>query len=400
MKLQGKKILLGLSGGIAIYKTASLLRRLTRDLGADVQVVMTGAAQKFMTPLIFETFSGKKVLTSLFDDAELVSTRHIDQVRSADLFLIVPATANIVGKAANGIGDDLLSTMLLAATPEKTCFALAMNRYMYENPACTENRNSLQQRGYHFIDAEEGPLATSVEGEGRGRLADEKVILEWIENALLGPQPLAGKKILISAGPTREYIDRVRYISNPSSGKMGIALAEAAQQMGAETELVCGPVSEPIPDGISLARVSSAEEMKQALFDHFHDADIVIMAAAVEDVRPAQRHTSKLKKNDISPALQLERTPDILLEMGKQKKDQLLVGFSVETDQIIENSRDKLQRKNLDFIVINNPDEPGAAFSADTNRVRVLDREGRQTEFPLQSKKDLAHRLLELFIAG
>jgi len=393
--LRGKKLLVGITGGIAVYKAAGIVRRLTHDYGCDVQVVMTEHSLKFMTPLTFETFTDKPVFTSMWTSGEKVCTRHIDLVSSADALLIVPATANIVGKTIAGIGDDLLSTMILACPPEKCIFALAMNTHMYNNPVFRKNRNELYQFGYKVIEPGSGPLASRKEGEGIGRLADEKVIIDYLKTCFQYQSRLKGKKVLISGGPTREYLDEVRFISNPSSGKMGIALARAAAFSGADVTFVTGPVQIPAEGPYKTVRVQTADEMADELFKYYDETDIVIMSAAVEDIKPVKSN-GKIKKQTIPESLHLSLNRDILKEMGRKKGDRILVGFSVETQDVLESSRQKITDKNLDYIVINNPLEEGAGFEKDSNKGIILDKNGNHTEFPLQSKQELAFRIIDL----
>ncbi|MDD5710277.1 MAG: bifunctional phosphopantothenoylcysteine decarboxylase/phosphopantothenate--cysteine ligase CoaBC [Candidatus Marinimicrobia bacterium] len=396
--LRGKNILLGLSGGIAIYKSASLLRRLTRDHGCNVTVVMTRSAQAFMTPLVFETFSGKEVITEMFESRSgIVGTRHIDLVQQADLIAVIPASANIIGKICAGIADDALSTMLIAARPEKTLIAPAMNHNMYNHPVMQRNLAQLRGLSYNLIEPETGELATAEEGWGVGRLPDEKTLLFYLEKACYAQKSpaLRGKKVLVSGGPTREALDDIRFISNPSSGKMGIALAESAAKQGAKVVYVSGPSSLPDPLGCETIRVVSAEAMKTQILQHFEEQDIVAMAAAVEDIRPKVKFAGKLKKQAIPEQLPLERTPDILALLGKNKKKQLLVGFSVEVEKGIEHSLKKLREKNLDLIVLNDPGEPGAAFAGDTNRITLITPDGKANPLPLKSKEESAEAVWE-----
>ncbi len=391
--LKDKSIVLGLTGGIAIYKSASLLRRLTRDLKCDVTVVMTRSAQKFMTPLIFETFSGKEVITDMFTSKnDIVGTRHINIIQRADLVAIIPATANILGKITAGIADDALSTMLLVAEPGKTVIAPAMNKNMYINAVVQRNLQQLRKLKYHIIEPETGELATAEEGWGIGRLPDEKTLIFHLEKAISAQKksPLAHKRILITGGPTREAIDDIRFISNPSTGKMGIALAETAAKAGAFVNYISGPTTIPDPIGCKTQHVVTAKEMKAAVLDLYKDQDIVVMAAAVEDIRPIKATDGKLKKNMIPKSLNLEITDDILLKLGKEKKDQILVGFSVELENELENSMAKIEKKNLDWIVVNNPRNDGSAFATDTNQVTIINKEYKKTTLPLQSKADIA----------
>ena len=391
--LKGKSIVLGLTGGIAIYKSATLLRRLTRDIGCDVTVVMTKSAQEFMTPLIFETFSAKEVITDMFESKSgIVGTRHIDIIQSADIVAVIPATANILGKITAGIADDALSTMLLVAEPEKTVIAPAMNKNMYLNAVVQRNLQQLRELKYHIIEPETGELATAEEGWGIGRLPDEKTLIFYLEKAISAQKksPLAHKRILITGGPTREAIDDVRFISNPSTGKMGIALAETAAKAGAFVNYISGPTALPDPRGCKTQHVVTAEEMKATVLDLYKNQDIVVMAAAVEDIRPINSFEGKLKKDKIPESLSLKKTDDILLQLGKEKKDQILVGFSVEVENEVSNSISKMEKKNLDWIVVNNPHENGSAFATDTNQVTIIDKKHKTYSLPLQSKVDIA----------
>jgi phosphopantothenoylcysteine decarboxylase/phosphopantothenate--cysteine ligase len=394
--LRGKKIVLGLTGGIAIYKSTTLLRRLTRDLECDVTVVMTKNAQAFMTPLIFETFSGKEVITDMFEsETGIVGTRHIDITQSADLVAVIPATANIIGKIAGGIADDALSTMLLVSKPEQTVIAPAMNKHMYLNAVVQANLQKLRDLNYRIIEPATGELATAEEGWGVGRLPDEATLIGFLEKALTSQKktPLQHKRILITGGPTREYLDDIRFISNPSTGKMGVALAETAAEAGAVVDYISGPTSLPDPKGCTTTHIVSAADMKQAVLDKFDDCDIVVMSAAVEDISPKTSYSGKLKKDKIPQTIELTKTDDILEELGKQKKDQVLVGFSVEVKDDIKNSIEKMKKKNLDWIIVNNPEEKGAAFSGDTNRVTIIDKDYKNTSLPLLSKRQTAEAI-------
>lgn len=399
--LRGKKIVLGLTGGIAIYKSATLLRRLTRDLECDVTVVMTKNAQAFMTPLIFETFSGKEVITDMFKaETSIVGTRHIDITQSADLVAVIPATANIIGKIAGGIADDALSTMLLVAKPQQTVIAPAMNEKMYLNAAVQKNLQSLRDLNYHIIEPETGELATAEEGWGIGRLPDEAMLIAFLEKAISAQKktPLQNKRILITGGPTREFIDDIRFISNPSTGKMGIALAETAAKLGADVNYISGPTSLPDPAGCNTTHVTTANEMKTAVLERSEEQDIIVMSAAVEDIKPKTRLDGKVKKDKIPQELELERTDDILLELGKRKEQQILVGFSVEVENECEHSIAKMEKKNLDWIVVNNPIEKGAAFASDTNKVTIIRKDHQSIDLPLQSKAATARGIWETIL--
>ena len=396
MNLNKKKILIGLTGGIAIYKIASLIRRLTNDYNCDINVIMTKSAQEFMTPLIFETFSGNKVISDMFDKSKVVSTRHIDLVSQSDIFLVAPATANIVGKVANGIADDLLSTMLMTSKPKNTFFALAMNKNMYHNPFFTENKEKLIKNGYNIIEPEEGKLATNIEGDGIGRLADESVIIDSLHS--VNNKILEGKNILITGGPTREYLDAVRFISNPSTGKMGIALAKSARKFGGNVKLILGPTSILPPKNIDTISVISSEDMYKTVLEQFKWADIVIMSAAVEDIKPTTKETKKIKKSDIPKTISLTKTKDILLALGKIKQNQILVGFSVETENKIQNSIKKLNKKNLDFIILNDPNESGSGFESNTNKVTIITKDKKIIEKKLMTKNELADEIFRMLI--
>ena len=397
--LRGKKIVLGLTGGIAIYKSATLLRRLTRDLECDVTVVMTKNAQAFMTPLIFETFSGKEVITDMFEsETDIVGTRHIDITQSADLIAVIPATANIIGKIAHGIADDALSTMLLVGKPEQTVIAPAMNKNMYLNAVVQDNLKKLRELNYRIIEPATGELATAEEGWGVGRLPDETILIEFLEKALSSQKktPLQHKRVLITGGPTREFIDDIRFISNPSTGKMGIALAEAAAKLGADVDYISGPTSLPDPKDCKTIHVVTAEDMKNAVLERYDDRDIVIMSAAVEDIKPKSSVKGKLKKENIPDKLELERTDDILKELGKRKNKQVLVGFSVEVKDEEMNSIKKMENKNLDWVIVNNPKNEGVGFAVDTNKVTMIDKNKTSRNLPLQSKADTAEAIWQV----
>jgi len=388
---KNKRITLGLTGGIAIYKSAGLLRRLVNDLGLDVSVIMTAAAQKFMTPLIFENFSGKAVVTEMFPRAR-VGTRHIDLGRDVDLVLVCPATANIVAKAAHGIADDMLSTVILTAG-SKTLFALAMNSHMYLNPITQANIHQLQEKGYGFIPPESGDLACH--DTGPGRLAGEETILEAVRQRLSWSDRLRGKRVVVTAGPTREYLDSVRFISNRSSGKMGYAIAAEACQQGAEVILISGPSHESAPPDSQLLVVESALEMRQALIEHGKKADYLFMTAAVEDIRPVKQAPTKLKKDELPDSLAITRSPDLVSEFRKLNTTCCIVAFSVEVEDGKRRSLHKMQTKGADYIVWNNPAEPGSAFATDTNAGLLMAADGQEWRLPLASKRRFAAELIE-----
>ncbi|MDO8956109.1 MAG: bifunctional phosphopantothenoylcysteine decarboxylase/phosphopantothenate--cysteine ligase CoaBC [Deltaproteobacteria bacterium] len=388
--LKGRKIVLGVTGGIAAYKAAELVRELVKAQ-AEVHVVMTRNAQAFITPLTFQTLSGNPVTTELFNLMAESEIGHIALADRAEVLVIAPATANIIGKIAGGIADDLLTTIVMA-TKAPVLLAPAMNVHMWENPICQENIQRLRSRGYHFIDPEAGELACGY--EGKGRLAEIPVIVEEIR-ALLSPKDFSGENILVTAGPTEEPIDPVRFLSNHSSGKMGFALARAARRRGAGVTLISGPTALSVPPQIKYIAVRSAVQMREAVLNHLESASILIMAAAVSDFRPKQRAPEKIKKSKVETVVELELNPDILAEAGKKKNSRILVGFAAETENLLQNTREKLEKKNLDLIVANDVNLPGAGFKADTNIVKIMDRSGKVEELPLMTKEDLADRILD-----
>ncbi|PLY04511.1 MAG: bifunctional phosphopantothenoylcysteine decarboxylase/phosphopantothenate--cysteine ligase CoaBC [Desulfuromonas sp.] len=388
--LQGKTIVLGVSGGIAVYKAVELLRLLTKA-GADVHVVMTKNAQEFVTPLTFQTLSGKPVHTDLFNLYQEQEIGHISLADRADLFILAPATANLIGKIAQGLADDLLTTSVMATTAP-VLIAPAMNTNMYENPIYQRNEKYLAELGYHIMTPASGALACG--WEGKGKLPAPEAILTEAQ-AVLSPKDLTGRSILVTAGPTREEIDPVRYVSNYSSGKMGFAIAEVARQRGAEVTLVAGPTNLEAPAGVCCVRVGSAAQMREAVLAGYEDTDVVIKAAAVADYRLAERADQKIKKSAETMILELEKNPDILAELGRLKEGQLLVGFAAETENLLAHAQDKLQRKNLDMIVANDVTRPGAGFDVDTNIVRFLYPDGRIEELAEMSKHQVARHLLD-----
>jgi len=388
--LKGKKIILGVTGGIAAYKAAELVRELVRS-GAEVFVVMTRSAQAFITPLTFQTLSGNKVTTELFSLIEESEIGHIALADRAELLVIAPATANIIGKIAGGIADDMLTTIVMA-TKAPVLLAPAMNVHMWENPICQENIQKLRGRGFHFIDPEAGELACGY--EGKGRLAEIPAIVEEIRS-ILSPKDLSGETILVTAGPTEEPIDPVRFLSNRSSGKMGFAVARAARLRGARVILVSGPSALPAPSGVKFIPVRTAAEMREAVLGSLAGVSVLIMAAAVSDYRPKVTSPEKIKKSQAELTLPLELNPDILREAGQRKEKRLLIGFAAETESLLANARKKLAEKNLDLIVANDVSLPGAGFAADTNIVKLIDRSGKIEELPLMGKEELADRVLD-----
>ncbi len=388
--LNGKTVLLGVTGGIAVYKAVELLRLLTKA-GADVHVVMTKAATEFVTPLTFQTLSGNPVHTELFNLIQEQEIGHISLADRAEIILIAPATANIIGKIAGGIADDLLTTTIMA-TKAPVLIAPAMNVNMYQNQIYKGNEARLKEYGYHFVDAEAGSLACGWEGDGR--LAKPERIFERA-SALLAPSDLKGETILITAGPTREELDPVRYISNHSSGKMGYALAKAARDRGARVILVSGPTClEPPPD-LELVNVESAQQMHDAVFSRVKSCSVIIKAAAVADYRPALRNNEKIKKLDEKLTLELEKNPDILAELGQMGNPPLLIGFAAETNDLQTNAKIKLAAKNLDMIVANDISQEGAGFNTSTNIARLLYRNGTVEPLELMPKTRLADIILD-----
>jgi phosphopantothenoylcysteine decarboxylase / phosphopantothenate---cysteine ligase len=387
-------VVLGVTGGIACYKAVELVRLLVRD-GFAVQVIMTRGAMEFVTPLTFQTLSGKPVASETFNLTQESEIGHINLADSADLFVIAPATANVIGKMAGGIADDLLTTVLLA-TQAPVLVAPAMNIHMYENPLVQENIRKLRRVGYHFIEPAEGYLACGY--EGKGRLPDPEKIFETIKN-LLKKKDLAGERFLITAGPSREPLDPVRYISNRSSGKMGYALARAALSRGAEVVLVSGPTALEPPSGARTIAVTSAAEMRRAVLGEFPRCTAVIMAAAVGDYRPAEIAPRKIKRAKGPLELRLEPNPDILKELGAQKNGKLVVGFAAETEELTTNATKKLRAKNLDMIVANDVTQEGSGFDGDTNIATIIDRSGASFSLPLMSKSELADRIYDHLVS-
>ena len=388
--LNGKTIILGVTGGIAAYKAVELLRLLTKA-GADVHVIMTRSAQQFVTPLTFQTLSHNPVHAELFNLIAEREIGHISLADRADLFIIAPATANSIGKLACGIADDMLTTTVMA-TKAPVLVAPAMNVNMYRNAIYRENEERLRRHGYLFVDAVKGSLACGWEGEGK--LQTPEVIFEEAVKALTPPD-LAGERLLITAGPTREEIDPVRYISNHSSGKMGYAIARAAWRRGAQVTLISGPTCLPAPWGVEREAVESAEEMYQAVMERGKESSIIIKAAAVADYRPVKRAGEKLKKQGEVMILELTKNRDILTELGKDKGARVLVGFAAETTDLLANARKKLKDKNVDLLVANDVTEAGAGFSVDTNIVRLLHRDGRVEEAGIMSKEAVANLILD-----
>jgi phosphopantothenoylcysteine decarboxylase/phosphopantothenate--cysteine ligase len=395
------KIELGVTGGVAAYKAAELVRRLQQEK-LDVQVVMTRAAQEFVTPLTFAALTGQKVITDMFGDSSAgpanveSAIEHIAVAQRIDLLLIAPATADILGKLSHGIADDFLTTLYLA-TKAPVVVAPAMNVNMWEHPATQENIASLRARGVHVVNPDEGYLACGM--TGAGRLAATEAIAKKVCEVLGLRHDLDGQTVLVTAGPTREDIDPVRFLTNRSSGKMGYALAEAAQRRGARVILVSGPTERKIPEAVDWVPVRTAEEMRRAVHERAPEASIIIMAAAVADYRPASAQQSKIKRGEGKLMLELEPTPDILAELGRQprgeKSGRVIIGFAAETDRMVDNARQKLARKSADMIVANDVTQEGAGFDTDTNIVTFFLRDGREIPLPKMDKLQVANRILD-----
>jgi phosphopantothenoylcysteine decarboxylase/phosphopantothenate--cysteine ligase len=395
------KIALGVTGGVAAYKAAEVVRRLQQEK-LDVKVVMTRAAREFIAPLTFAAITGKKVITEMFGAEESGAANvesaieHIAVAQRIDLLLVAPATADILGKFAHGIAEDFLGTLYLA-TKAPVIVAPAMNVNMWEHPATQANLTILRERGVHVVDPDEGYLACGMTGPGR--LAATEAIAQKVFEVLGLRHDLFGKTVLVTAGPTREALDPVRFLTNRSSGKMGYAVAEAAIRRGARVILISGPTDLKIPEAVEWVPVNTAEEMHGAVRNRAGEANIVVMAAAVADYRPAVAHQSKLKRGDGRFTLYLEPTPDILAELGREQSgkqgERILIGFAAETGNIAENARAKLARKGADMIVANDVTQEGAGFDTETNIVTLFLRDGRDNALPKMPKFDVANRILD-----
>ena len=385
----GKKIVVGITGSIAVYKSVELVRHL-RKAGAVVHVAMTENATWFVNPLTFETLSGNRVIEHMFS-LPGTSIDHVSLGQESDCIVIAPATANFIGKVAHGIGDDFLSTLMLAATV-KTLICPAMNKAMFANDIVQSNILSLKERGFVVMEPEEGMLATGV--VGLGRFPEPLIILEEIR-CLLSSKDLQGLKLLVTAGPTIEYIDPVRIISNKSTGKMGYAIAKAARRRGADVTLVTGPTYLDSPKGMHVLKVVTAEEMREVVMDYYKEKDVIIKAAAVADYKPLNRAKEKKKKKAVKTTLEMIPTPDILAELAKDKGDRLLVGFAAETTNHVANALNKIKKKNLDLIVLNDVSKDDRGFAAENNEVKIIDNKGNQEVVPLMSKDAVADKILD-----
>ena len=390
--LKDKTVVIGVSGGIAVYKTLDVVSRL-RKLGVNVNVIMTKSATEFVTPLSFQSLSQNYVVCDMFEDPKTWDVEHISLAKRADVFLIAPATANVIGKIANGIADDMLTTTVMA-TKAKVLIAPAMNTNMYENPILQRNINTLKELGYNFVEPESGRLACG--DTGKGKLASPETIVDEVVKLLSKGQDLKGKSIIVTAGPTVESIDPMRYITNRSTGKMGYSIAKEAIERGADVTLITGPTNLTPPQNLKkLVKIESAKDMYEAVLANVDENDVVIKSAAVADYKPKNYSNKKIKKSDDDLVIELDRNKDIAQEIGKIKNNKILVGFAAETNDLIENASLKIKKKNLDFIVANDLTKEGAGFGVDTNIVKIIDKEGNITEYPKMKKEEVANIILD-----
>lgn len=393
--LSNKNVVFGVTGGIAVYKALDVISRL-RKLNASVNVIMTKAAAEFVSPLSFQSLSQNYVVTDMFDEPKTWDVEHISLAQKADLFVIAPATANIIGKIVSGIADDMLSTTVMA-TKAPVLIAPAMNTNMYNNPIVQKNIETLREMGYKFVEPASGRLACGDYGVGKLASPEDIAgeIVNLLTNANASVKSLKDKKVLVTAGPTQEPIDPVRYITNHSSGKMGYSIAIAARERGADVTLVSGPTNLSKPQGIKVIDVVTARDMYNEVLNNFDDADIIVKAAAVADYKPKEASNNKIKKSDSDLAIELSRNPDILFELGKMKKDKILVGFAAETKDLLDNAKSKINKKNLDFIVANNISEKGAGFKGDTNIVSIIDNLGNIQKYDKMKKEEISDIILD-----
>ncbi|MDY3000667.1 MAG: bifunctional phosphopantothenoylcysteine decarboxylase/phosphopantothenate--cysteine ligase CoaBC [Romboutsia timonensis] len=390
--LKDKTVVIGVSGGIAVYKTLDVVSRL-RKLGVNVNVIMTKSATEFVTPLSFQSLSQNYVVCDMFEDPKTWDVEHISLAKRADVFLIAPATANVIGKIANGIADDMLTTTVMA-TKAKVLIAPAMNTNMYQNPILQRNINTLKELGYNFVEPESGRLACG--DTGKGKLASPETIVDEVVKLLSKDQDLKGKSIIVTAGPTVESIDPMRYITNRSTGKMGYSIAKEAIERGADVTLITGPTNLTPPQNLKkLIKIESANDMYEAVLENLDENDVVIKSAAVADYKPKNYSNKKIKKSDDDLVIELDRNKDIAQEIGKIKNNKILVGFAAETNDLIENASLKIKKKNLDFIVANDLTKEGAGFGVDTNIVKIIDKEGNITEYPKMKKEEVANIILD-----
>jgi len=389
-----KCVVLGVTGGIAVYKALDVVSSLRKN-NVDVRVIMTKSATEFVAPLTFQAISQNLVATDMFSEPKAWEIQHINLAQRADVFLIAPATANIIGKVANGIADDMLSTTIMA-TKAKVIFAPAMNTNMYNNPIVQENIAKLKSLGYEFMEPDSGRLACG--DEGKGKLPQPNDIVEKVMCELYDKKDLLGKKVIVSAGPTRADIDPVRFISNRSTGKMGYAIATEARDRGAEVLLISGPTNEEKPYGVKVIDVITNQEMLEVILKEYDDADIVIKSAAVADYKAKEYSCQKIKKGDRDLEIKLIRDNDILMTLGQKKKNQILVGFAAESQNVVENARGKLKKKNLDYILANDITAEDTGFASSDNKVTIITKRGQEISLHKMSKREVARNLFEVIL--
>lgn len=390
--LKDKTVVIGVCGGIAVYKACDLVSKLKKT-GVNVHVIMTKSATEFVAPLTFQTLSQNYVVEDMFESPKTWDVEHISLAKKADVFVLAPATANVIGKVANGIADDMLTTTIMA-TKAKVLIAPAMNTNMYENPVVQRNIQTLKDLDYKFVEPESGRLACG--DIGSGKLASVDAIFNSIIELLEIKKDLEGTSMIITAGPTVESIDPVRYITNRSTGKMGYSIAKKAIERGADVTLVSGPTNIVPPQNLKkFIQIESAEDMYNAVLENMDENQVIIKSAAVADYRPKEYSDNKIKKSDDDLSIRLDRTKDIALELGKIKNNKILVGFAAETNDLLENAKNKIQKKNLDFIVANDLTQDGAGFGVDTNIVKIIDREGVVQEHPKMKKEEVADVILD-----
>ena len=390
--LKDKTVVIGVCGGIAVYKACDLVSKLKKT-GVNVHVIMTKSATEFVAPLTFQTLSQNYVVEDMFESPKTWDVEHISLAKKEDVFVLAPATANVIGKVANGIADDMLTTTIMA-TKAKVLIAPAMNTNMYENPVVQRNMQTLKDLDYKFVEPESGRLACG--DIGSGKLASVDTIFNSIIELLEIKKDLEGTSMIITAGPTVESIDPVRYITNRSTGKMGYSIAKKAIERGADVTLVSGPTNIVPPKNLKkFIQIESAEDMYNAVLENMDENQVIIKSAAVADYRPKEYSDNKIKKSDDDLSIRLDRTKDIALELGKIKNNKILVGFAAETNDLLENAKNKIQKKNLDFIVANDLTQDGAGFGVDTNIVKIIDREGVVQEHPKMKKEEVADVILD-----
>ena len=389
-----KCVVIGVTGGIAVYKALDIISAL-RKKNVDVRVIMTKHAMEFVNPITFQAISQNIVTTDMFEEPKAWEIQHISLAKRADVFLVAPATANIIGKVANGIADDMLSTTIMA-TKAKVIFAPAMNTNMYENPIVQENIKKLKNLGYEFIEPSSGRLACG--DEGKGKLAPVQNIVDITMSNLYDKKDLVGKKVLVTAGPTRAEIDPVRFISNHSTGKMGYAIAEEARDRGADVTLISGPTNEEPPIGVNTIKVTTNSEMRDKVLSLYDNSDIVIKSAAVADYKPKEYSNQKIKKGEGSLVIELVRDNDILKELGDKKKNQILVGFAAESQNVVENAKKKIEKKNLDYIVANDITSKDTGFASSDNKVIIITKEGKEFALEKMSKRKVARNLFDIIL--